>query len=548
VRLRPYTPRDELAEAHVPRGEKAYSQRGRVYVSVEQVRDAAAGGSLGRLKADFTSRVVAGEVPFPYKRACIPEAQVREWFALLRRYHSGVRLEFGDYPLHGYYPGRPGVFEASVCAPLRVALEGGPLPSGTLVVDVPGPSRAVLDGAAAKDLAGCGPALLPFEHAFNELGSALVDYFSEPARMAAVRKDEGAPPLELWRREDVARFAVDKAVRKYGELSEFSLRHGLYGKVAGCNLFKCHLASAIYTLLGGTRILDPCAGWGDRLLGAMGTPAVRRYLAFDPNPALVPCHGGMIRAFAAIAGGSYAVVPLPFEEGVVPPPAVAAVAGADGGDAAGAAAPAAGPDFDLVMTSPPYYDLELYEDEVRKGAVKPAQAQAAHGEGTGVGASAGAGAAAAASGAGASSSGAAVTSKQSTVTHPSLEEWLREWYFPMMQKAWLQLRPGGHLAFYINDHAGKEAPDGSGRKEGQILMCLPMLQYAGTHLPDCVWVGTLGIQGETGAVRPLWVWRKGTALLPNAAGEVAPLYAMLAQNKLQPTASSRSSSAGVVGF
>jgi hypothetical protein len=86
------------------------------------------------------------------------------------------------------------------------------------------------------------------------------------------------------------------------QVTDYSLRLGQYGRVDGANLFKAHLARALYELcgidaaVGGTgRILDPCAGWGDRLVGALATPGCRRYLAFDPNPALVPAHGEAIR-------------------------------------------------------------------------------------------------------------------------------------------------------------------------------------------------------------------------------------------------------------
>lgn len=594
---------DVAAVAAVPRGADAYVSHGTVYASPAAVRAAITDGSIGKVKEDLVSRIVAGDVPFPYKRACISEAQAREWFALLRRYAGTVSLSVSGepFPLHGYLPGG-GVFECTVAAPLAARWEG-PADAGSssgsasasstassgsaappqLRITLPPPRRVAVPEAAVTDLCGAGRAVLPFEHAFNEVGAALVDYFSEPARMGAVWKSEGAPPRDLWRRREVAQWAVDKAVRKYGELTDFSLRHGLYGRVAGCNLFKCHLASALYTVLGGTRILDPCAGWGDRLLGAMGTVAVTRYLAFDPNPALVPAHGGMIDAFAAAAGGSYAVIPLPFEEGVIPPPAVltavrpaAAAAGLAGpaGTLGGAAAAGAGavdvvagaaagssdadlteaaaaapdpetsalspPDFDLIFTSPPYFDLEIYEDERRRGLAPPSSAGAAAAAADGV-------------------------SKQSTVKFPSLHAWLEGWFFPMMAKAWAHLRPGGHMAFYINDHAGKDdAEDGHTRaggagpaakrarrgdegadaagaaasedrdKDVDIHMCLPMLRFAGSRLPQCVWVGTLGVAGETGNLRPLWIWRKGEAIRPNAAGSVAPLYAMLAERVAGP--------------
>ena len=189
-------------------------------------------------------------------------------------------------------------------------------------------------------------------------------------------------------------------------------------------------------------------------MGAMGTPSVVRYLAADPNPDLAAPHAGMIRAHGAAAGGAYAVVGTPFEDLVVPPADAAA-------------------GFDLVLTSPPYFDLELYTP-----APPPS----------------GAGAAAAAP--------AATPALQSTDRHPSQRDWLQGWFFPALAKAWRHLRPGGHMAIYINDHKAKP---GGGE---DIDVCTPMLAFAAEHLPGALWVGVLGIEGETRQVRPLWVWRR----------------------------------------
>ncbi len=147
--------------------------------------------------------------------------------------------------------------------------------------------------------------------------------------------------------------------------------------------------------------------------------------------------------------------------------------------------------FDLVLTSPPYFDLEIYRDEPSASAT--------------------------------SAPAASEPPMQSITKHgSSLEAWLQGWYFPMLAKAWAALRPdGGHLAIYINDHAGKDKDkDIIKAKVEDIDVCVPMLRYAGSGaLPDCRWVGVLGIGGETGKTRPLWLWRKG----PLDAARPAPL-------------------------
>ena len=87
------------------------------------------------------------------------------------------------------------------------------------------------------------------------------------------------------------------------------------------------------------------------------------------------------------------------------------------------------------------------------------------------------------------------------------------------------------MAIYINDHRGAGA---DARGAGALLMCLPMLRHAGAALPGAVWLGALGIQGETGTVRPLWLWRKGAAIAgAGGATTPAPLYVLLAERLLR---------------
>jgi len=47
-------------------------------------------------------------------------------------------------------------------------------------------------------------------------------------------------------------------------------------------------AKSIYEYFGAKSVLDPCAGWGDRMCGALASTCVKRYVGFDPNARLVP--------------------------------------------------------------------------------------------------------------------------------------------------------------------------------------------------------------------------------------------------------------------
>jgi len=93
------------------------------------------------------------------------------------------------------------------------------------------------------------------------------------------------------------------------------------------------------------------------------------------------------------------------------------------------------------------------------------------------------------------------------------------------------------MAIYINDHAAKApGPAAPGTvappPPEDIDVCAPMLQFAAEHLPGCLWVGVLGIEGEKGQVRPLWVWRRDDE---GAAAPVPlpPIHALAAGGALR---------------
>lgn len=97
--------------------------------------------------------------------------------------------------------------------------------------------------------------------------------------------------------------------------------------------------------------LDPCAGWGCRLLSACTHQRVRAYHAFDPNRALAPGHGTLVELC------------FPGHSAASTPGEVSALGGATRiryeswergcrGLARGG--------YDLVFTSPPFFRKEMY--------------------------------------------------------------------------------------------------------------------------------------------------------------------------------------------
>lgn len=163
-------------------------------------------------------------------------------------------------------------------------------------------------------------------------------------------------------------------------------------------------------------VLDPCAGWGDRMIGAIAADA-RGYVSADPNAALAP-------EYVRIHAWARAIVPRcaavrhfvsPFEDipvgvllkslaevrrdnycGGMPDETVVSrtqIAPEDG--------------YDLAMTSPPYFTLEIYDREDRAGT-------------------------------------------QSTTRYPTWREWYQQFLITMMRNAAACLRVGGILGIVIS--------------------------------------------------------------------------------------------------
>lgn len=97
-------------------------------------------------------------------------------------------------------------------------------------------------------------------------------------------------------------------------------------------------AKAIYAYFNAHTVLDPCAGWGDRLLGAAAANCVESYVGFDPNRALQAGYGELMREVAETRK-PWTVYGEPFEQG---------------------ATMLADESVDLVFTSPPFFDYECY--------------------------------------------------------------------------------------------------------------------------------------------------------------------------------------------
>lgn len=102
-------------------------------------------------------------------------------------------------------------------------------------------------------------------------------------------------------------------------------------------------------------ILDFCSGWGDRLLGALVYDnKIKYYCGIDPNKKLFNSYEVMIKSFIPEKSNrqKYNMICDCAEDCDIPK------------------SPAKNKTYDMVITSPPYYDHEVYSDDTNQSAKK----------------------------------------------------------------------------------------------------------------------------------------------------------------------------------
>lgn len=255
----------------------------------------------------------------------------------------------------------------------------------------------------------------------------LVDLFQEKQRLSARREDQTLCPLERWATEpELIRTLINNSLRKYKQVNMKSLRDGLYSNVRECTSFKSSLVVSLVQILGGTSMLDFSAGWGDRLIGAIGA-GLERYQGYDPNGNLKPGHDAILSAFLSVEEREHFTINyIGFEDAPIEPDA-----------------------FDLVFTSPPFFNFEHYTD----------------------------------------------LPGQSIELYPQLNEWLVHFLHASIVKSWQSLRVGGHLVIHITDVY-------------KTCVCESMLLLALWKLENVKYRGVICSTGDAGRARPMWIFQK----------------------------------------
>lgn len=283
------------------------------------------------------------------------------------------------------------------------------------------------------------------------LSDNITEWYVSDVRSQCILKNAKTSPSEYWRTHR----------DEFNDRNPYVNKELLYQKVRGCNLFNIFLG--IRLLLGNIRnlqtgeplgskywgrineagnpvevaspgrVLDPAAGWGDRL-GAAFITGAECYHGWDTNDNLQPVYLSLAAAYErnGLVIKDWKVTPAPFEH-------------ADLTET-----------YDTIMTSPPYFTVELYQGE-----------------------------------------------HTSTNLYKNRQDWFDKYYQPMWRNAAAALRPGGRVIAYIADWMLDDTDVVLRGEFGfEYLGKVGYMQY---------------VKGAKNVVRNTFIWRK--PLIPRAEPE-----------------------------
>ena len=149
------------------------------------------------------------------------------------------------------------------------------------------------------------------------------------------------------------------------------------GGLGNVTKYRAATSKAIAEFFGARKVLDPCIGWGGRMIGALAAGA--EYTGCEPDPNTVWGLHGILGDIGKTAT-------------ILDQPAEVALPSISPGE------------FDLVLTSPPYFNLELY-----------------------------------------------TAGDQSTTNHPSWDAWVETWLKPVILSCLGKLREGGTSCWSVKN-------------------------------------------------------------------------------------------------
>ena len=277
----------------------------------------------------------------------------------------------------------------------------------------------------------------------SNIGNKASDYFHQVERWKC--DATGYPsPQKTWETERF-RLTLFKALfsLKVKEINPTVLRNLISLRKYIAAQFRPSVAKTIYEVYKPETVLDFSMGWGDRLLAAHASHYVKRYIGIDPNINLFAGYNKQISTYDSIWGKI-----KEFElhcgraedENII-----------------------LNDQFDMIFTSPPYFDKEKYDQ----------------------------------------------SDQQSYMMYHSFDSWMKDFLFKSIELRSKNLKSGGLLIINISDIYTRKKlyPICDGMND--FIASTGQYDYIGAiglrmpKRPMSISSDTVGIYGE-----PVWVWKK----------------------------------------
>ena len=259
-----------------------------------------------------------------------------------------------------------------------------------------------------------------------EMFNFLTDCFTEPARLEAKRFNEKLSPAEYW----VQHSANMK--QKHPGATPKQLRGALYAATIEVMNFRLTVAVSLYDMFLPHSVFDPCAGHGDRAIAAMSRSYIRSYIACEPN---IASQKGIMNAVKIFSGDKNVCIhAIPFEDYLF-----------DSSEF-----------HDLVFTSPPYYDVEVYcNDET-----------------------------------------------QSIMKHKTEKEWYARFLLLTFVRCWQHVTPNGHMVIAINNVINHRCG------KMQFSHTEKLVHDLTAMCPSANFLGVVAFGNRQTKLEPMFVWHK----------------------------------------
>lgn len=202
----------------------------------------------------------------------------------------------------------------------------------------------------------------------------ITDYFTEECRVLC-RFGDNPSPLDYWKdnKNDI--------LSSNPKINIKDIRDDIYNKTKLCSNFRISVSLKVLKAFKAKKWLDISAGWGDRLISAIAYN-VDRYVAVDPNDCLHPKYKKIIDSLVPIGERDrYTIIKDGFEKVELPIEK-----------------------FDLVFSSPPFFELEIYSQ----------------------------------------------SESDSLVSYNTIDEWYNNFLIKSLNKAYEHLEKDGHMILYMD--------------------------------------------------------------------------------------------------